>query len=76
MYGDYTELGDEWDNLSIDSVSIQPSGVPSNTVYKVDPAFLSEVRHCQELGMMFSIMVSFYIIMVLMWCIYKLLGYC
>ncbi len=43
MFGDYDELGDEWDNLSIDTVSIQSKGQPLEIVYKVDPSFLSEV---------------------------------
>ena len=45
MYGDYTKLGDEWDNFAIDSVSVLPKGVTPEAVYNVDTTFLSDVRH-------------------------------
>ena len=44
MYGDYTKLGDEWDNFTIDSVSVLPKGVAPEAVYNVDTTFLSDVR--------------------------------
>ena len=43
VFGDYLEQGDEWDNLSVDSICVRSKEETSDTVYRVDPTFLSTV---------------------------------
>ena len=48
-YGDYSEMGNAWDSMQINSISVIPESTADTSVenvYSVDTANMSDVRLC------------------------------
>lgn len=55
-YGDYSEMGNAWESMQINSISVIPenaSDISVENVYTADTANMSDVRYMYQLVMAF-----------------------